>query len=203
MIRAFLFDIGNVILRFDFHIALRKLATQSGTSDPTTLLTQLEPVKFMLEDGQIDRASFVRSAIDALRYRGTEAGFIAAFEDIFEENAPMSALIARLHAHYPLYLLSNTNDIHVDYFTRRYPVFQHFCGGVYSHRARASKPNPEIYRIACRELGLAPQTTFFIDDLLPNIETARSLGFQTHHYHHERHSELLAALEAAGVPPSL
>jgi putative hydrolase of the HAD superfamily len=203
MLRAFLFDIGNVILRFDFHIALRRLAAQSDSTDLTDLLTRLDPVKFMLEDGRIDRATFVRGAIDALRFRGTEAEFIAAFEDIFEENAPMSALIARLREDYPLYLLSNTNDIHVEYFTRRYPVFQHFCGGLYSHRARASKPNPEIYRIACRELGLAPQTTFFIDDLLPNIETARSLGFHTHHYHHERHSELLAALEAAGVPPSL
>lgn len=199
MIRAFLFDIGNVILRFDFTIALRKLAAQSLSDDPTELLTLLEPVKFMLEDGQIDRASFLRGAIDALRYRGTEADFIAAFEDIFTENTPMSALIERLHGSYPLFLLSNTNDIHVDFFLRRYPVFRHFSGGVYSHKVRASKPNAAIYDITCRQLGLDPVSTFFIDDLLPNIETARSLGFQTHHYHHERHGELLAALEKAGV----
>lgn len=199
MIRAFLFDIGNVILRFDFTIALRRLSVQTDTADPTDLLTRLEPVKFMLEDGQIDRASFLRGAIDVLRYRGSEADFVSAFEDIFHENTPMSDLIARLRPNYPLYLLSNTNDIHVDFFTRRYPVFQNFCGGVYSHKVRASKPNPEIYRIACRQLGIAPESTFFIDDLLPNIETARSLGFRTHHYHHERHSELLSALGSAGI----
>ena len=34
--------------------------------------------------------------------------------------------------------------------------------------------------------------TFFIDDLLPNIETARALGFNAHHYHHDRHGELLS-----------
>ncbi len=199
MIRAFLFDIGNVILRFDFTIALRKLSAQTDTDDPTDLLTRLEPVKFMLEDGQIDRASFLRAAIDVLRYRGTEADFISAFEDIFHENEPMSELIGRLQPAYPLYLLSNTNDIHVDFFLRRYPVFQNFCGGIYSHKVRASKPNPEIYRIACRQLGIEPVTTFFIDDLLPNIETARSLGFHTHHYHHERHGELIAALQAAEI----
>jgi putative hydrolase of the HAD superfamily len=199
MLRAFLFDIGNVILRFDFHIALRKLAEHSDSSDATELLTRLEPVKFMLEDGQIDRAAFLRGAIDALRYRGTATEFVRAFEDIFDENKPMSELIGKLSATRPLYLLSNTNDIHVDFFQRQYSVFQHFRGGVYSHQARASKPNPEIYRIACRQLGLAPETTFFIDDLLPNIETARNLGFQTHHYHHERHGELLAALESAGL----
>jgi putative hydrolase of the HAD superfamily len=199
MIRAFLFDIGNVLLRFDFTIALRKLAAQSDSDDAVDLLTRLEPVKFMLEDGQINRTSFVRGAIDALRYRGSDVEFITAFEDIFDENVPMTNLVGRLHGRFPLYLLSNTNDLHVDFFLRRYPVFEKFCGGVYSHKVRASKPNPEIYRIACRQLGIAPETTFFIDDLLPNIETARSLGFQTHHYHHERHSELLAAIDAAGV----
>jgi putative hydrolase of the HAD superfamily len=153
----------------------------------------------MLEDGQIDRASFLRAAIDVLRFRGSEAEFVAAFEDIFDENLPMTALVKSLHGRFPLYLLSNTNDIHVDFFLRRYPVFENFSGGVYSHKVRASKPNPEIFHIACRQLGIEPETTFFIDDLLPNIETARSLGFRTHHYHHERHDELLAAIEAAGV----
>jgi putative hydrolase of the HAD superfamily len=153
----------------------------------------------MYEDGRIDRAAFLRAAVDVLRYRGSEAEFVTAFEDIFTENEPMSALISRLHTGYPLYLLSNTNDIHVDYFLRRYPVFQHFCGAVYSHKARASKPSPAIYEVACRQLGIAPETTFFIDDLLPNIEAARSFGFRTHHYHHERHADLLAALAACGV----
>lgn len=199
MIRAFLFDIGNVLLRFDFHIALRKLAAQADASDPTELLTRLDPVKFMLEDGQIDRASFLRAAIDVLRFRGTEAEFVSAFEDIFEENLPMTTLVQKLHGRFPLYLLSNTNDIHVDFFLRRYPVFENFCGGVYSHKVRASKPNPEIFHIARRQLGIEPETTFFIDDLQPNIETARSLGFRTHHYHHERHEELLTAIDNAGV----
>ena len=199
LLRAFLFDIGNVLLRFDFNIALRKIAAQSDALDPADLLARMEPLKFMLEDGQLDRAAFLPAIFDVLRYRGTEAEFIAAWEDIFEENQPMTALVERLHGRYPLYLLSNTNDLHVDYFLRRYPVFRHFCGGVYSHKVRASKPSPEIYRIACRQLGIEPGTTFFIDDLRPNIEAARALGFCTHHYHHEKHGDLLAALETEGV----
>ena len=67
---------------------------------------------------------------------------------------------------------------------------------------RASKPDPAIYRIACEQFGIEPATTFFIDDLLPNIETARALGFRTHHYHHDRHDELLADLRASGVETS-
>ena len=197
---AFLFDIGNVLLRFDFHLALRALAAQSDASDPVEVLSRIELVKFALEDGQIDRAGFVRGVFDVLRYRGTEAEFIAAWEDIFAPNEPMLALVEQLHERLPLYLLSNTSDIHVDYIFRRYPVFQRFSGAVYSYKVKASKPDPVIYRIACEQLGIEPTATFFIDDLLPNIETARALGFRTHHYHHDRHDELLAEMRAIGVP---
>lgn len=197
---AFLFDIGNVLLRFDFHLALRALAAQSDASDPVEVLSRIELVKFALEDGQIDRAGFVRGVFDVLRYRGTEVEFIAAWEDIFAPNEPMLALVEQLHERFPLYLLSNTSDIHVDYIFRRYPVFQRFSGAVYSYKVKASKPDPAIYRIACEQLGIKPTATFFIDDLLPNIEAARALGFRTHHYHHDRHDELLAEMRAIGVP---
>lgn len=198
-IRAILFDIGNVLLRFDFSICLKALAAQSEMGDPLATLARFDQVKAAYEDGQIDRAAFLRAVFDVLNYRGTEADFIAAWENIFEPNEQMFAVVERLSARYPVYLLSNTNDIHREYFMKRWPVFQRFSGGTFSDVVHASKPSRTIYEIACRDLALEPATTFFIDDLLPNIETARALGFQTHHYHHERHGELLSALAAAGV----
>jgi HAD superfamily hydrolase (TIGR01509 family) len=198
-VRAVLFDIGNVLLRFDFKLALDKLAAQSDVKDAVEALSLIDRVKMSYEDGQIDRAAFLRAAFDVLRFRGTEADFIAAWEDIFEPNAPMVALVEELHGRLPLYLLSNTNDIHLDYLRRRYAFFGRFEGGVFSHEAHASKPGREIFEIVRRQCGLEPGATFFIDDLLPNIETARALGFQCHHYHHERHDALIAQLRDAGV----
>lgn len=198
-IRAFLFDIGNVLLKFDFSKALRAVAAQSEVANETEALGLMDRIKVAYEDGQIDRATFLRGVFDVLKYRGTEATFIAAWEDIFEPNEPMVALVEQLAGRFPLYLLSNTNDIHRDYFLRRYDFFRHFAGGTYSDTARASKPGREIYEIACRNHGLAANETFFIDDLLPNIETARGLGFHTHHYHFDRHAELLADINRAGV----
>jgi putative hydrolase of the HAD superfamily len=124
---------------------------------------------------------------------------VKAWEEIFEPNAPMIEIVDKLAGNLPIYLLSNTNDIHLEYMRRTYPFFAKFSGGVYSHEAKASKPGKAIYETVCRQCGLEPATTFFIDDLLPNIETARALGFQTHHYHHERHDALLAQLRGAGV----
>lgn len=199
MISAFLFDIGNVLLRFDFSLALDKVAAECEVRDPVEVLARIDQIKSGYEDGQIDRASFLRAAFDVIRYRGSEADFIAAWEEIFEPNEPMVALVEQLHGRFPLYLLSNTSDIHRDYIFRRYDFFRRFTAGVYSYEAKASKPSREIYEVATRQLGIEPASTFFIDDLLPNIEPARALGFQCHHYHHDRHGELLEQLAAAGV----
>lgn len=199
MIRAFLFDIGNVLLKFDFSLTLKAVSALSDVADAGDALARIDRIKWSYEDGQIDRASFLRGVFDTLRYRGDEAQFVRAWEEIFTPNEPMFALVEQLAETCPLFLLSNTSDIHRDSIFRTYPVFEKFRGGTYSYSARCSKPGPEIYEIACRDHGLAPATTFFIDDLLPNIETARGLGFQTHHYHADHHDALLADLRAANV----
>ena len=192
--RAFLFDIGNVLLKFDFKIAMRRFAEKGEVPDAVEVMTRFDQIKLAYEDGQMDRATFLSGAFDVLRYRGTEAEFIAAWEEIFVPNEPMVALVEKLHGRFPLFLLSNTNDIHVEYIFRRYPFFKCFKAGTYSYEAKVSKPVKAIYETAQRQLGLVPAETFFIDDLLPNIETARSLGFITHHYHYDQHQALLTQL---------
>ena len=199
MIRAFLFDIGNVLLKFDFSVAMKKTLSLSEVHDPVEAVSQVDRIKLGYEDGQIDRAAFLRGVFDVLRFRGTEEQFVAAWEDIFTPNEAMVALVEKLYGRYPLYLLSNTNDIHRDYIFRRYDYFRRFTAGTYSYEVKASKPGKEIYGLAQKQLGIEPTTTFFIDDLLPNIETARSLGFHSHHYHYDQHGALLAAIETAGV----
>jgi len=199
VIRAFLFDIGNVLVRFDFSRALCAVAAHSDRTEDAGAVQRFDAVKLEYEDGRMPRADFLRQTFDLLGYRGTEAQFTAAWQGIFTENEPMTTLVRQLHGKFPLFLLSNTNDMHVEGLFRDFPVFAHFTGATYSHEARASKPHPPIYEIACRSHGLDPAGTFFIDDLAPNIATARTLGFQAHHYHHEKHGDLLAAVRAAGV----
>jgi HAD superfamily hydrolase (TIGR01549 family) len=198
MVRAFLFDIGNVLLRFDFNLALQKLAADCDSA-AEAILDMIEPVKATYESGGISRAQFQARVRGILKYTGTDQAFISAWEDIFTENIPMIELVESLRGRYPLFLLSNTSDIHRDYIFRRYPVFQAFDAGVYSYEVAASKPDRAIYEIAVQQLGIVPAQTFFIDDLLSNIQTALELGFRAHHYHHEDHSSLLKEIADAGV----
>ncbi len=199
MIRTFLFDIGNVLVRFDFSKAVRTLAALSDVADEDEVLARIETVKVAYEDGEISRADFLRETFRILKYRGTEAQFIAAWQDIFTANEPMHDLVRRLHGRFPLYLLSNTSDIHVEGLFRDFDIFGHFTDATYSYIVRASKPHRPIYEIATRAHGFTPAETLFIDDLAANIATAKELGFQTHHYHPDRHHELLATLSAHGI----
>jgi putative hydrolase of the HAD superfamily len=197
-IDAIIFDIGNVLLRFDFNLAVMKL-TAHCTPAGEQILGLIEPVKEAYEAGRMQRADFQAEVRAILTYTGTDEHFIAAWEDIFTENNLMVELVRRLHGRLPLYLLSNTSDIHLDFILGKYPFFQHFADGVYSFKARVSKPSPEIYQIAQRQFGIVPERTLFIDDLAANIEAARSLGFQVHHYDMHHHELLLEQLTAAGV----
>ncbi len=199
MIRAFLFDIGNVIVRFDFARALRAVASLSDVANEAEALQRIDAVKLVYEDGQMSRDAFLRQAFALLNYRGTREQFIAGWQGIFWPNEPMHALIRSLHGRYPIHLLSNTNDMHVEGLFRDFDVFQCVTTGIYSHEVQASKPDPRIYAIACEKCGIEPATTLFIDDLAVNIETARSMGFHAHHYHHDCHQALLDRIKTSGV----
>lgn len=196
MINAFIFDIGNVLLPFDFTVALRRLREKS---DVDSLMNAMEPVKFAYESGAIDRAEFLERMRGVLHYSGTEAEFTAVWEDIFTENAPMIELVRALHGRHPLYLLSNTSDLHMDYLFRTYPDFGLFTDGVYSYRAKCFKPERRIYEIAQAQFGVEPGETLFIDDLQPNVDTAREMGFHAIRYDYNRHGDFAAALAELGV----
>lgn len=199
MIRAVVFDIGNVLLKFDFSQAIRRIASQC-TDLHATVLEAIEPLKEAYESGLISRGEFLKRVQQHIGFTGSEAEFVGAWQDIFTENTPMSEVVRALHGKLPLYLLSNTSDIHVDYMLEKYPLFGLFTDAVYSYRVGCVKPGTAIYKTALRQFGVEPSSTVFIDDLLPNIETARGLGFEAIHYRHDEHGALLERLRQLGLP---
>ncbi len=199
MIRAFVFDIGNVLLRFDFSLAFRQLLPLCGAEPAAGFAERVDAIKVRYEAGRIDRAAFLGEVFELLRFRGTEEQFVQAWEGIFEVHTPMAELVGALHGRYPLYLLSNTSDIHAAYFERSYPLFGCFADAVYSFEARCAKPERAIYELAASRFGVAPQETVFIDDLPANIVAAREVGFRAIPYDFRRHDALLEELGRLGV----
>lgn len=196
---AFLFDIGNVLLRFDFGIAERRLTERSrrGATD----FRPIDALKSDLESGRIDDDTFVRTAMDELAFEGTPAEFATIWQEIFLANDPMVALVEALAPRFPLYLLSNTSGLHLEYILREFPFFGRFRGGVYSHVAGTEKPDEAIYHQAIDAFQLDPARTIYIDDLPANAEAGRRIGFLTHRYSPDDHDALLGFLADHGVNP--
>jgi HAD superfamily hydrolase (TIGR01509 family) len=189
-----LFDVGKVLIDFDFSIAARRLAERCD-HPAETVLTLFDDIKGPYEVGDMDDAEFVRQGMERTGFQGTATEFAAIWCEIFTQNEAMQATLNAMKTRPPMYLLSNTNELHKQYFLRAFPIFRHFQDGVYSHLAGCAKPGEEIFRQAIVRLDLDPGRTFYIDDLLPNIETAARLGFRTFHYSFARHPQMQAELE--------
>ena len=192
---VFLSDIGNVLVTFDFSIAARRLAERSRFP-AEAVLGQVEALKIPFEDGRMDAAAFVERSIEAIGFAGTAEEFQTIWCEIFAQNDPMAASVARLEGtEVPRLMLSNTSDIHLHYLTATFPVFRHFSDGVYSFSAKSSKPAEGIFHQVIERFGLEPGLTLYVDDLPANVETARRLGFRTVHYHPAEHAAFESEFE--------
>jgi FMN phosphatase YigB (HAD superfamily) len=198
MIDAVIFDIGNVLLKFDYMVAARRLMAHNGLTE----VPDREPIvaaKEALEGGRIQRAEFLQLVRPEFSHTGSDEEFLAMWEDIFEENVPMTRFAIGLAARgVPTFLLSNISCIHHDFIFSRYPVFATFRDGVFSYRAGALKPEPRIYEIAIAQFGIDPARTLFIDDLAANIAAAEQLGLRGLVYDHHDHPAAAEKLRGFG-----
>ncbi|MFM7374576.1 MAG: HAD family hydrolase, partial [Chthoniobacterales bacterium] len=193
---AFIFDIGNVLVTFDFSRAAAALSALGADLSDRTAFEQLAA---RYERGEVDREEFLAQLRVILRHTADDTAVARAWQEIFEPNRPMWALVEHLHASYPLYLLSNTNCLHHDYLLREYAIFEKFADGVFSYRAKLAKPEREIFEVAIRQFGIDPRTTIYLADLTANVEAARGAGLRAFRYDPAAHADLLATLRAEGV----
>jgi glucose-1-phosphatase len=196
---AAIFDIGNVLLSFDFSHAFRQLGHAGveligGRAD-------WKDLKNRYESGLVERLPFVTEAIRLIEFKGEAPDFMKIWQDIFTLNEPMWEVVATLRDRVPLYLLSNTNDLHVEIFTRQFTGFDAFKDAVYSHEVKLMKPDPAIFALAAQRFGVNPATTIYIDDLAENADAAREAGFISIQYDPKRHSDFLRELEKLGLRP--
>jgi putative hydrolase of the HAD superfamily len=191
---TFLFDIGKVLLDFDFEKALVRLLPPGV--DRAGLDAFLAG-RDAFERGDVEHEDFVAQALAALGHGVTREDFEHAWRDIFTPNLPMWEVVGRLAAEgHRLLLFSNTNPIHCPWFLGAYDIFRHFEAGTYSFEVGSMKPEPAIYQRAIDDHGLVPGETLYIDDLAANIETGRRLGFRCHRYDLADHAAFEAWLRA-------
>lgn len=199
---TFLFDIGRVLLDFDFETSLARLLP-ADSSDSGDRLAALLERKDDFEAGRISESDYVGWAIERLGGGIEPADFLHAWRNIFTPNEAMWSVVETLAAGgHRLILFSNTNSIHCPWIFEQYPRFSLFHGAVLSHLAGGIKPELPIYDFAIREHGLIPEETLYIDDLPANIATGQALGFRAWQYDLKNHAafEQWLATELASAP---
>ena len=196
--QACLFDIGNVLVTFDYARTFPMLAARTPRTF-AEVLDHLSAMSGALETGRLSSEEFIARALDFLGGGVTRAEFLASFEGIFELIEPVWELVKTIRRRVPVYLFSNTSELHEACLFRQFPQFAGFDGGFYSWRLGTMKPEPGMYETALSTLGLRPEEIAYVDDLPANIATGRRLGFQCHQYDRTRHAALPAFLQDCGL----
>ena len=181
MVKTVVFDLGKVLVDFDYAIAARNLATGAEKSAAEIYRVIYDsPLLIAYESARLTSRQFYDEARRATGFRGDFAEFSAAFADIFSEIPAMIRLQAELRtAGVPTFVLSNTNEIAVEHIRRSFPFFGGFTGLVLSYEHAVMKPEPAIYRAAESMSGCGGSEILFIDDRLENVEGAEKLGWRT------------------------
>jgi HAD superfamily hydrolase (TIGR01509 family) len=175
------FDLGKVLVDFDWSIAAKKIAARSAAApEQFHEFLATSPLLWQYECGQLTRAKFFDAIRAATGFHGTIAEFNGYFAEIFTEIAPMIALNAELRRRgFKTYILSNTNDLAIEHVRRDFPFFNNFDGYIFSYEVGAMKPDAKIYEALENLTGKRGVDLIYIDDRAENIDTAVKRGWRT------------------------
>ena len=181
-----LFDFGNVIIDIDVEGAIGRMTRLFKNDVERSVLTRIVNE---YECGRISTDIFLNKLISHSQ-PGVQAYHIVEAWNSMLIGIPAHRLemLKSLRKKYNVYLLSNTNELHLDW------VYKHlrrdhqvedfekefFDQAFYSHLVGDRKPLPSIFRHVIDETLQSPALTLFMDDVKENIDVADQLGFQTH-----------------------
>jgi len=202
MARALLWDIGNVIVRWNPRTLYSKIFPDPAECDRflATVCTMDWHVAHDLG------VTFEDNRRDLIARFPEHAAEIRAWGDRWWEMfsgpiAETEAAIEALHAAgVPQFGLSNISHHTIEGTYALSPAFSRLAGVVVSGEVGLVKPDPAIFELACRRFGYAPGDWLFVDDSAANIESARALGFDVHHFTDP--ADLRPAIEARGLLPA-
>lgn len=180
-IRFLYFDLGNVLLHFSHRQAAEQLAALAGVA-PDAVFEGLfkSDVNYRCDAGQLSGPEFCATFRKLFPCDAGDDAIHHAASDIFRVNTPMKAVTAQLKAAgHRLGILSNTCDMHTEFFTdgRYSGIPTDFEVVVLSYKLKLMKPDAAIYLEAAKMAGVAPDEVFYTDDIQANVDGARAAGF--------------------------
>jgi len=185
-----IFDLGGVILEIDLEIIKQGFNKLGFNKNETGIeLFKHNPIFNKFEKGEIEPKVFREAIRKACPNNFTDEQFDEVWNSVLinypKENIE---LLKSLQPNYKTFLLSNTNEIHYDFYTEK--LNKEFgiknldallYKAYYSHTSGMRKPDKDFFELILNENKLIPEKTLFIDDFIENIETAKSIDIKTLH----------------------
>ena len=188
-IKNIIFDLGNVIVDIDFERTVQAFQELGGDKIDLNLENYMDhPVFGAIEKGEITPAQFRDEIRRMLQKDVSDEAIDKAWGAvIINTDQERIDLIKALGKNYRLFILSNTDAIHI---ARATSIFKNNFGldmeslfekCYYSHELAMEKPGLEIYKAVLNDARLAAKETVFIDDKKDNIEAALALDIQAYY----------------------
>jgi glucose-1-phosphatase len=179
MVKTVIFDLGGVIVPFDFAPAYASMQAWSGLERDAIRARLIDGgLAAEFERGQLTPEGFRAELNRRLGTAVTRAEFESMWVSIFTPGKTLIAesLIASLAERFRVILLSNTTFTHFTWLSAHTPHLGHMHRHVLSYAVGAAKPMPEIYAEAIRQARCEPGECFFTDDVMAYVEGARAAG---------------------------
>lgn len=167
---------GHVFVDFEWEVVSEGFRRISGKSKDELRHSFKEVAALGYESGLVSTLEFLKALNQYLGTNITLDEFRHLWTVTFRENLEMAELLSRLKRQMPLYLLSNTNEIHFEHLESNFNVTRHFSEVILSYKVGCSKPDFDIYHEVLRRSKVPAQGCLFIDDLEPNVKAAREVG---------------------------
>ena len=179
---TYVFDLGGVLIQLDVNRCFRAFERLMGEENMRAVLgmdSNGEGVKAVsvaskqlmadFERGMISSETFLVQILQYCHPGTTTDDILEAWMSMLDElPEERLAFVDSLRAKgYPVYLLSNGNDLHYDFINRKYGLENHFDGFFLSQKMHMAKPEPQIFEAVHAAIG-NPENVIFIDDIQAN-----------------------------------
>lgn len=188
-LEAIIFDLGGVVLDIDYQRTIQAFEALGFANFNAQYSKMMQSGLFdSLEKGQISEQEFV-SRIQNEIPNATYDQIIHAWNALLLDFSPIKIEVLKaLRPHVKLFLLSNTNEIHLKAFNKTLEVqiglheLNSLFDQVYlSHEIGMRKPDKAPFLHILKENNLKPENVLFIDDSPQHVATAKQLGLYTIH----------------------
>jgi HAD superfamily hydrolase (TIGR01509 family) len=188
-VKNIIFDLGGVLLNLDIQ-QTQDAFTGLGIANVQDLFRIGHAASFVkdYEVGTITDDEFVAAALGRAHAGASAEEILTAWNAmLLDFPAERVQFLRNLKNKYRLFLFSNTNALHLQYFHKDFedvygsPMDSLFEKAYYSHLINQRKPDVSAYQFVVNDSGLNAAETLFIDDALINVEGAREAGLQAIH----------------------